>query len=62
MKCSKNTLFYVLTVYVATLVVNADDTFNYDRTEGNNYGPEDWDRVSCDNLGDCVSRNQQSLS
>jgi hypothetical protein len=62
MKFSKNVLFYVLTVYVATLAVNAEDTFNYDRTEGNNYGPEDWDRVSCDNLEDCVSRKQQSFS
>jgi hypothetical protein len=31
------------------------DTFNYRGTSGNDYGPNDWDDVSCNNLGTCVS-------
>lgn len=35
--------------------VNAEDDFNYRRTEGRDYGPADWDEVSCNNLKTCVS-------
>ena len=32
-----------------------DDLFNYRETDGNDYGPEDWDQVTCDDLEQCVS-------
>ena len=32
----------------------AEDDFNYRRTEGRDYGPADWDEVSCNNLKTCV--------
>jgi len=38
---------------VALSVVNAEDTFNYRGTSGDNYGPADWNKVSCRNLDDC---------
>lgn len=31
------------------------DTFNYGYTKGDDYGPADWKKVSCDNLDTCVS-------
>lgn len=31
------------------------DRFNYDRTQGNNYGPKDWGRVDCHDVATCVS-------
>ncbi len=34
-----------------------DDLFNYRETDGNDYGPEDWDQVTCDDLTVCVSAN-----
>lgn len=43
----------VLVCLLAT--VAADDLFNYRSTSGNDYGPEDWGKVSCDNLETCVS-------
>jgi hypothetical protein len=35
--------------------VEAADLFNYGRTSGTDYGPDDWDKVSCGNVGSCVS-------
>jgi hypothetical protein len=32
-----------------------EDDFNYRETQGRDYGPNDWDEVSCDNLETCVS-------
>ena len=58
MKFSKNVLSYVVTVSAALSIVNAEDTFNYDRTSGDSYGPDDWDRVKCDKLEECVSINE----
>jgi len=34
--------------------VNAD-SFNYRFTKGDDYGPADWNKVSCGNLETCVS-------
>ena len=31
------------------------DYFNYDATQGRDYGPPDWDEVSCSKVGQCVS-------
>ena len=33
------------------------DLFNYRETVGTDYGPEDWDKVTCDNVTECVSAN-----
>jgi hypothetical protein len=43
-----------LSSYIAALVA-ADSKFNYDETSGDNYGPQDWDKVDCDELETCVS-------
>lgn len=40
--------------YMDVLAANADK-FNYHKTIGNNYGPADWDKVSCSNKDTCVS-------
>ena len=31
------------------------DQFNYRSTEGQDYGPEDWSEVQCENVANCVS-------
>jgi hypothetical protein len=36
-----------------TVSCNNVDRFNYRNTEGTDYGPEDWDRVSCGDVGEC---------
>lgn len=36
------------------------DNFNYRGTSGDNYGPEDWDRVGCSDLDNCVSSDMQA--
>ena len=41
---------------IAPFALAQQDTFNYRGTSGNDYGPSDWDRVSCNNLDTCVSR------
>ena len=33
-----------------------DEQFNYHKTDGRDYGPEDWGKVSCDDLDKCVSQ------
>ncbi|KAL3944059.1 MAG: hypothetical protein SGBAC_001842, partial [Bacillariaceae sp.] len=33
--------------------VNAADDFNYRKTDGRDYGPSDWDEVSCNDLKTC---------
>jgi hypothetical protein len=42
-------------VVLAALASASEDVFNYDSTSGTSFGPEDWDKVSCDNLATCVS-------
>jgi hypothetical protein len=37
-------------------VTAQEDTFNYRSTSGRDYGPNDWDEVSCNNLATCVSK------
>lgn len=37
-------------------IVSAQDLFNYDKTSGNDYGPEEWDKVDCPDLETCVSQ------
>ena len=32
-----------------------DDRFNYRETVGRDFGPEDWNRVTCDDVTQCVS-------
>ena len=35
---------------------NNNDLFNYRETDDNDYGPEDWDQVTCDDVEICVSQ------
>ena len=39
-----------------------DDLFNYRETDGRDYGPEDWDQVTCDNVTECVSATSSSAT
>lgn len=32
------------------------DSFNYRYTSGDNYGPAEWNKVDCNGLEDCVSK------
>jgi hypothetical protein len=34
------------------------DLFNYRETDGNDYGPRDWEEVECDDLDECVSMSR----
>lgn len=38
------------------------DSFNYRYTNGDEYGPADWRKVSCGNLETCVSSNKKNGS
>ena len=44
----------LLSLLILDLAKSAD-IFNYDQTSSRDYGPEDWDEVSCNNLNTCVS-------
>jgi hypothetical protein len=57
MKYDTRTLKVILALlsYYTAALVTADSSFNYDETSGDNYGPEDWDKVECDELETCVS-------
>lgn len=46
----------VLTALKSSQPVSANnsDRFNYRETLGNDYGPEDWDKVTCTNLDSCL--------
>lgn len=45
----------ILLLSSLSLVVGSnDDLFNYDATSGNDYGPEDWNKVTCDDLELCT--------
>ena len=39
-----------------------DDLFNYGNTNGRDFGPEDWDQVTCDDVTECVSVNEGSVA
>ena len=49
-------VFAVIAVSAVATTANPD-SFNYASTHGNNYGPSDWGRVTCDDLGTCVSHS-----
>ena len=47
-------------LFVALSCANNSDKFNYgmeniEEDGDDSYGQEDWDRVDCDDLGECVS-------
>lgn len=44
---------------LALTVTAQEDTFNYDSTSGKSYGPQDWDKVGCNNLATCVSSHDR---
>ena len=58
-----NRLMMTGLLFVASLVLlslcsvegNNSDQFNYRGTAGRDFGPEDWNQVTCDNPGQCVS-------
>lgn len=52
MQVSFERIIFVL-IHSYFILINADDTFNYDKTSGDNYGPQDWMKVDCNNLEDC---------
>lgn len=45
------------TAFVHCLIIQFGyaDLFNYKNSDGNDYGPEDWSKVSCTDLDNCVS-------
>jgi hypothetical protein len=49
--CTMKLLFLLLSAVAA----QNDHLFNYGETEDGNFGPEDWDKVACDDLDTCVS-------
>lgn len=51
MKISSQALF----AFSALAVGVKADNFNYDRTNGVDYGPDEWNKVRCNNLETCVS-------
>ena len=49
-------LLLVLSVpFIRSAYSRNDDLFNYHDTDGRDYGPEDWDQVTCDDVTECVS-------
>lgn len=59
MKVTRTTLKYALAFSVLSRAgVLAEDTFNYRGTDGDSYGPEDWNQVGCDDLATCVSQKR----
>jgi hypothetical protein len=44
-------IFIFATLFTA--VLGREDRFNYRSTEGNDYGPQDWRKVTCDIPGEC---------
>jgi hypothetical protein len=48
--------YVVSAIFGLAVTVSAQqDTFNYRSTSGKDYGPDDWNQVSCNNLATCVS-------
>ena len=57
MKFTRTTLTFVLALSALNRAgVLAEDTFNYRETDGESYGPVDWNQVGCDDLVTCVSQ------
>lgn len=46
-------MFILGLALVAAAAAVEEDTFNYGATVGNNYGPSDWGRVTCDKVETC---------
>lgn len=44
----------ILLLRIAVSSANNDDRFNYRGTEGKDFGPEHWNRVQCDDVGECL--------
>ncbi len=44
---------YIVVLICCTVAQGNEDLFNYVATTGNDYGPEDWNEVSCDIPGEC---------
>jgi hypothetical protein len=47
--------FYFVTSFLHFAYSRNDDLFNYRKTEGRDFGPEDWNEVTCDDVTVCVS-------
>lgn len=47
------TIFQFISIINLLGVVESQDKFNYGSTQGRDYGPRDWDEVSCNNLDTC---------
>lgn len=47
---------------VVVLGANNNDRFNYRETLGSDFGPEDWNQVTCDDPSKCVSSDRAMLS
>jgi hypothetical protein len=59
MNVSRTTLTLLVALSVADLAeIHAADRFNYVATNEDNYGPEDWNMVGCDELETCVSKER----
>lgn len=43
----------VLCFVVSFCLGSNDDRFNYDQTDGRDFGPRDWSRVTCDDVDRC---------
>ena len=39
---------------IVKVQANNTDWFNYRQTAGNDFGPKDWDHVSCDDVSECL--------
>ena len=55
------TVALLLSIAVVGLSRN-DDRFNYRETVGRDFGPMDWNRVTCDNVDRCVSAWSRNIS
>ena len=49
----KSCLVAILAAVIQLVSANNSDRFNYRETVGNDYGPKDWDKVSCSDIGSC---------
>ena len=54
MKLTKEAAMWLSMVLLGSMVT-AEDIFNYRETDGDDYGPEEWDQVECDDVATCVS-------
>lgn len=47
-------LLFTPLVIAICITYAVDDLFNYDETVGRDYGPEEWNKVTCDDLTKCT--------